>query len=76
MRVGASEVGIVGLEAALRDVYFSDIKDEDQVKARLLQKVKEFGNYIAPGTEAVYEDALLREYKNYLESMLPKASKS
>ena len=67
IKVGNSDAGIVGLEAALRNVYISGVKDEEQVKAYLLQRVKEFGNYIAPGTESDYKDALLREYRKFVE---------
>ena len=75
IKVGNSDAGIVGLGAALRNVYISGVKDEEQIKTNLLQWVKGFGNYIAPGTEAVYKDALLREYWNYVIGTVPQASK-
>ena len=69
IKVGIFNAGIVGLEAALRDIYVSGVKDEERVKEDLLRKVKELGNYIASGNEAVYKDALLREYRKYVETV-------
>lgn len=63
IRVGTFEAGIVGLEAALRNVYTSGATDEDQIKRDLLKWVKEFGNYISPANEFEYREALMREYR-------------
>ena len=75
IKVGTSEAGIIGLKEALRDTYVSGIKEEDQLKAALLEKVKECGNYITPGTEISYKDALWREYRIYVRSTVTKANK-
>ena len=69
IRVGHFEAGIVGLETAMQNVYQSAIKDEEQAKIELIRFVKEFGNYISPGTEADYKDALWREYRTFVEKM-------
>lgn len=66
IRVGFFEAGIVGLEEALKHVYYSGIDDEEQVKMELLRSVKEFGNYISSGAEDDYKNALIREYRTYI----------
>ncbi|MFH0991750.1 MAG: hypothetical protein V1799_17215 [bacterium] len=65
IKVGNFDAGIVGLEAALRNVYISAVEDEEQVKTDLLRWVKEFGNYIAPPSEHDYKEALFREYQKF-----------
>lgn len=69
IKVGQFEAGIVGLEMVMQNVYQSAIKDEEQAKTELLRFAKEFGNYISPGTEADYKDALWREYRIFVEKM-------
>jgi len=70
IKVGTFEAGIVGLETALKTVYTSGVKDEEQIKAELLRLAKEFGNYISPGTESDYKDALFREYRKFIEKQI------
>jgi hypothetical protein len=67
IKVGTFDAGIIGLEATLKNVYSSGVKDEEQIKTELLRLVREFGNYISPGTESDYKDALLREYRKFIE---------
>ena len=67
IKVGAFDAGLIGLEETLKNMYISGVKDEEQVKTELLRLVKGFGNYIAPGTESDYKDALLREYRKFVE---------
>ena len=67
IKVGTFEAGIVGLETALESVGASTINDEEQIKTELLRLIKEYGNYISPGTESDYKDALLREYRAFFE---------
>jgi hypothetical protein len=69
IKVGTFDAGIIGLEAVLKNVYTSGVKDEEQIKTELLRLVKEYGNYIASGTECEYEDALFGEYQKYLKSI-------
>jgi hypothetical protein len=69
IKVGASESGIIGLEKALQDIYESGRKDENQIASELLRLVKECGNYITPGREADYEEALLREYRGFVDNI-------
>ena len=67
IKVGTFDAGIIGLEETLKLVYTSDVKDEEQIKTELLRLVREFGNYISPGTEPDYKDALLREYRKFVK---------
>ncbi len=66
IRVGTFDAGIVGLEAALRNVYTSGTTDEEQIKRDLLFWVQEFGNYISPAKESEYKQALMREYRKFV----------
>jgi hypothetical protein len=67
IKVGTFDAGIIGLEETLKNMYISGVKDEEQVKTELLRLVREFGNYISPGTEPDYKDALLWEYRKFIE---------
>lgn len=69
IKVAHFEAGIVGLETALQNVYTLGLEDEEQIKAELLQFVKDFGNYISPGTEEDYKVALWREYRTFVGKM-------
>ncbi len=66
IKVGQFEAGIVGLETAIQNVYQAGLADETQITTELLRFVKEFGNYISPGTEADYKIALWREYRQFV----------
>jgi small redox-active disulfide protein 2 len=61
INIGGRQVGVVNLRTALADVRKLDLKEPDDIKSRLLDILKEF-NYLPPGTEASYGDALYREY--------------
>lgn len=67
--VGDIEVGILGLEEAFQQIYRMNIKDEDRLKAEILTKIREFGNYITPSREEIYKESLLREYKKFEEAV-------
>ncbi len=65
IKVGATEAGIIGLDVALKDVLESLPPDDTQTADMLLSRIKKFGNYVAPGLESAYREALLREFKQY-----------
>ncbi len=65
IRVRDFEAGIVGLDTAMQNVYELGLADEMQVKSELLRIVMRFGNYISPGTESDYQEALWREYRSF-----------
>jgi hypothetical protein len=56
------EVGIVNLESILKEVADLKLVDNEAIKKELLKKVKIY-NYVAPGAEADYSKALLKEYE-------------
>ena len=56
-----SQVGIVNLENILKEVADLKLVDDEAIKKELLQRVKIY-NYVAPGAEADYSKALLKEY--------------
>jgi hypothetical protein len=67
IKVGTFDAGIIGLEAVLKNICTSGVKDEEQIKTELLRLVKEYGNYIASGTESEYENALFCVYQKYIK---------
>ena len=69
IKIGNYDAGIIGLETILKNVYSAGVKDEEQIKTELLRLVKEYGNYIASGTESEYENALYCEYQKYIKSV-------
>jgi len=66
IKVAEFEVGLVGLDQALRNVYTSGATDEEQIKRDLLQWAREFGNYISPVNEFEYKQALMNEYRKFV----------
>ncbi len=66
IKVANFEAGITGLEEAMKCVRASGIKDETWLKAELLRLVETSGNYITPGTEDDYKNALFREYQTFI----------
>ena len=59
---GGLQVGISNLENILKEVADLKLADNETIKKELLQRVKTY-NYVAPGAEADYSKALLKEYK-------------
>ncbi|HUX47759.1 MAG TPA: hypothetical protein VMV76_01070 [Dehalococcoidia bacterium] len=59
---GGFQVGIANLENILKEVADLRLADDEAIKKGLLQRVKIY-NYVAPGAEADYSKALLKEYK-------------
>ena len=58
---GGFQVGIANLENILKEVADLRLADDEAIKKELLQRVKIY-NYVAPGAEADYSKALLKEY--------------
>ena len=69
IKVSEIEAGLVGLDQALHSVHTSGIQDEVEIQRELLKLLKEFWNYISPSRENDYREALLREYRKYVESL-------
>ncbi len=66
IKVGSSEAGIRGLEAALHRVHSSGITSQEEIKSELLKLIREAGNYLATSAERDYAESLLREYRQYV----------
>jgi hypothetical protein len=62
---GGLQVGVSNLESILKEVVDLKPADDETVKKELLRRVKIY-NYVAPGAESDYSNALLREYKELL----------
>jgi hypothetical protein len=69
IKVAEVEAGLLGLDQALRNVYFSGIVNEEEIERDLLRWIKDFGNYISPSREHDYMLALLREYRGYVKNV-------
>lgn len=67
IKVGDSNVGIIDLEKTFREVYFLKIEDEAAAREKLLEKIKA-NNFIPADRENLYSEALLREYRSYVET--------
>jgi hypothetical protein len=65
IKVAEFEVGLLGLDQALRNVYISGLDDEMEIQRDLLKWIKDFGNYISPSRENDYKEALLTEYRKF-----------
>lgn len=59
--VDGDQVGIIGLDETLAQVRSLGLTDEERIKEELLERVKR-QNYVPPGQEPYYREALWREY--------------
>ena len=55
------QVGILNLEGILQEVADLKLVDAEAIKKELLKRVKIY-NYVAPGAEDSYSQALFKEY--------------
>jgi len=60
--IGGNLTGLAHLDETLQEVYEMKIQDEKKLKKELLEQVKIY-NYVAPGAEEKYEQALFEEYQ-------------
>lgn len=74
IKVAEFEAGLMGLDQALQNVYISGVTGEEEIKQELLRWIRDFGNYVSPSRENDYNEALLREYKNYDANLQREAS--
>lgn len=65
MRVGRFVAGIVGLDEALSDAAAANLPPDEAAARYLLDRLRK-SNYVAPGAETEYLEALLREYRRRL----------
>jgi NAD-dependent dihydropyrimidine dehydrogenase PreA subunit len=64
--IGNQLIGLVGLEEIFEEFYKSNLKSDEKIKARLVDSARK-ENYIPPRQEAIYAEALQREYSMYCE---------
>jgi len=69
IKVANVEAGLIGLDQALHNVHSAGVTDDEMIKQELLRWVRDFGNYVSPSREQDYGQALLREYKSYVEKV-------
>ena len=62
--------GVVGLPELLEEARSRSFSSEEEVKTFLLQGVKA-RNFVAPGVEDEYTEALFREYRAFIGEPLP-----
>ena len=65
VRIGGVEIGIVDLEESFERIRQQHIRNEHELKKKLLQEVQK-KNYVPPSTETDYTDGLFRAYKHFL----------
>jgi hypothetical protein len=64
-----SQVGVMGLDDILAELYAQDRKPTDETAEEIIQGLEEKGNFI-PSSERVrreYAYVLMREYKGYVK---------
>lgn len=66
IRVGGSEVGIVGLGEILAETAGLGLTEEARLKEELLERVSK-RNWVPDTVREKYADALLDEYKRFVE---------
>ena len=62
--IGGNLTGLAHLDETLQEVYEMKIQDERKLKKELLELVKIY-NYVAPGAEEKYMQALFEEYQRF-----------
>ena len=67
IKVANVEAGLIGLDQAIQNVFIAGVKEDEEIKRELMRWVRDFGNYVSPSREQDYKQALLREYKSYVE---------
>lgn len=63
--VNGEQTGIIGLQESIAEVKKLKLADQEQVKDELIQRVRQ-RNYITPGWEEAYREALWREYQKHI----------
>ena len=66
INIGGHRVGLREIEEAFKKVRSQAITNEDALKHALVEEIRAMKNYIPDSAEAKYENALLREYRQFL----------
>ncbi len=62
LNIGEIPIGISHFDLIIEEVLEMGLNDEKEIKEELLKKVKIY-NYVSPGSEEDYANALFTEYK-------------
>jgi small redox-active disulfide protein 2 len=65
IRVGKFIAGIVGLNEALSEAAAANLPPDEAAARSIFDRLRK-SNYVAPGAESEYLEALLREYRKHL----------
>lgn len=69
IKIDGIETGIIGLDQILTEVFVSNLNAEEEIKNLLLQKTREYGNYVSSSREVAYKNSLYIEYKNFVSEI-------
>lgn len=67
--IGNQLIGLVGLDEIFEELYKSNLKPDEKIKARLIDSARK-ENYIPPKQEGIYSESLLREYSLYFQKKI------
>jgi len=70
IKLSHGTVGVVGLPELLEEARSRSFSSDEELKVFLLQGVKA-RNFVAPGVEDEYTEALFREYRTFIGEPLP-----
>lgn len=70
LKLKTGPVGVVGLPELLEEARSRSFSGDDELKNFLLEGIKA-RNFVAPGSQDEYREALFREYKKFIGEPLP-----
>lgn len=70
IKLSHGPVGVVGLAAVLEEARTRSFANDEELEHFLFQGIKA-RNFVAPGSEDEYKEALFREYKKFIAEPLP-----
>lgn len=73
LKLKTGPVGVVGLPELLEEARSRSFSGDSELKDFLLQGIKA-RNFVAPGSQDEYKEALYREYKKFIGEPLPEES--
>jgi small redox-active disulfide protein 2 len=73
LKLKTGPVGVVGLPELLQEARSRSFSGDDELKNFLLEGI-EARNFVAPGSQDEYREALYREYKKFIGEPLPEES--
>jgi small redox-active disulfide protein 2 len=70
LKLKTGAVGVVGLPELLEEAQSRSFSGDDELKNFLLERIKA-RNFVAPGSQDEYREALYHEYKKFIGEPLP-----